>query len=354
MKAPWSQQEWQRALVYGLGLSGLAAVRLLRSRGVEVVGVDRRAAGELDLGELATDPGVELLLGREPTALPAGLDGVVVSPGVPADRPLLAAARGAGIPVIAEVELGYAFVNGPVIGITGSNGKSTTTALAGALLAASGFAVEVCGNIGRPLSACAEGEAGRMFVTELSSFQLEAIDGFHPRAAALLNVSADHLDRHADLDSYIAAKKRLFDNQSAGDIAVINADDPLVAEVAVRSRRRFFSRLRSVEDGCFLDGDRVVEATPGRPVSELFRPQRSLSSRNPQPGKRHGGGTAGSCLRCRSGSDRPDTGHILPGFLTASSWCVSWVMFSGTTTRRAPTWERPSSHWRDLPTARST
>jgi UDP-N-acetylmuramoylalanine--D-glutamate ligase len=273
MKAPWSQQEWQRALVYGLGLSGLAALRLLRSRGVEVVGVDRRGAGELDLGELTADPGVELLLGREPTTLPAGLDGVVVSPGVPADRPLLAAARGAGIPVIAEVELGYAFVNGPVIGITGSNGKSTTTALAGALLAASGFAVEVCGNIGRPLSACAEGEAGRIFVTELSSFQLEAIDGFHPRAAALLNVSADHLDRHADLDSYIAAKKRLFDNQSTGDIAVINADDPLVAEVAARSRRRFFSRLRSVEDGCFLDGDRVVEATPGRPQSELFRRQ---------------------------------------------------------------------------------
>jgi UDP-N-acetylmuramoylalanine--D-glutamate ligase len=276
MRAPWSQQEWQRALVYGLGLSGLAAVRLLRSRGVEVVGVDRRAAEELDLGELAADPDVELILGREPTALPAGLDGVVVSPGVPADRPLLTAARGAGIPVIAEVELGYAFVNGPVIGITGSNGKSTTTALTGALLAASGHVVEVCGNIGRPLSACVEGEAGRLFVTELSSFQLEAIDGFHPRAAALLNISADHLDRHDDLDRYLAAKRRLFDNLGEEDIAVINADDPLVAEVAVRSRRRFFSRLRAVEDGCFLDGDRVVEATPGRPVSELFR-RRDLS-----------------------------------------------------------------------------
>ena len=276
MKAPWSQREWHRALVYGLGLSGLAAVRLLRSRGVEVVGVDRRAASELDLGELASDPGVDLLLGQEPTELPGGLDGVVVSPGVPAERPLLAAARQAGIPVIAEVELGWAFVNGPVIGITGSNGKSTTTALTGALLRASGFAVEVCGNIGRPLSACAEGDAGRIFVTELSSFQLETIDGFHPRAAALLNISADHLDRHADLRGYIAAKTRLFDNQGEEDIAVINADDPLVAEVAVSSRRRFFSRLRAVEDGCFLDGDRVVEAAPGRPESELFR-RRDLS-----------------------------------------------------------------------------
>lgn len=273
MKAPWSQQEWHRALVYGLGLSGLAAVRLLRSRGVEVVGVDRRAAAELDLGELASDPDVELLLGREPDQLPSGLDGVVVSPGVPAERPLLAAARQAGIPVIAEVELGWAFVNGPVIGITGSNGKSTTTALTGALLRASGFAVEVCGNIGQPLSACAEGEAGRIFVTELSSFQLEAIEGFHPRAAALLNISADHLDRHTDLGAYIAAKTRLFENQGEEDIAVINADDPLVAEVAVSSRRRFFSRLRAVEDGCFLDGDRVVEAAPGRPENELFRRQ---------------------------------------------------------------------------------
>jgi UDP-N-acetylmuramoylalanine--D-glutamate ligase len=276
MRAPWSQEDWQRALVYGLGLSGLAAVELLRSKGVEVVGVDRRDADELDLSELQADPGLELLLGREPTALPAGLDGVVVSPGVPADRPLLAAARGAGIPVIAEVELGFAFVNGPVIGITGSNGKSTTTALAGALLEASGFTVEVCGNIGRPLSACAEGEAGRIFVTELSSFQLEAIDSFRPRAAALLNLSADHLDRHAGLDAYIAAKMRLFDNQGEEDIAVINADDPLVAAAAVRSRRRFFSRLRAVEDGCFLDGDRVFEATPGRPAQELFH-RRDLS-----------------------------------------------------------------------------
>ena len=272
MKVPWQGNgEWRRALVYGLGVSGCAASRLLRSRGVEVVGVDHRPRAELELGELERDPGVEFRLGSDPPELPPGVDGVVVSPGVPLDRPLLKGARAAGLPVVAEVELGFLFANGPVIGITGSNGKSTTTALTGALLEASGYRVEVCGNIGRPLSACVEGEAGRIFVTELSSFQLEAIDTFRPRAAALLNLSADHLDRHRDLDLYVAAKRALFRNQRESDVAVLNADDCRVVVVAVSARRRYFSRQRPVEDGCYLDGDSVVEVVPGGPVAEIFR-----------------------------------------------------------------------------------
>jgi UDP-N-acetylmuramoylalanine--D-glutamate ligase len=271
MKTPWSDSEWRRALVYGLGVSGRAAARLLRDRGVEVVGVDGRAAEELELGGLASDPGVELLLGADPEKLPAAVDGVVVSPGVPRERPLLAAARRAGVPVVAEVELAFPFLNGPVIGVTGSNGKSTTTALTGSVLRSAGHDVEVCGNIGVPLSACVEGAEGRVFVVELSSFQLESIDTFRPRAAALLNLSADHLDRHAGLDGYLTAKRAIFGRQREGDVAVLNADDRHLAELPVKARRREFSRLEAVRDGCFVEGDRVVETAPGEPRRELFR-----------------------------------------------------------------------------------
>ncbi len=271
MRTPWSEGDWSRVLVYGLGASGLAATLLLRARDVRVAAVDRRPGEELDLGRLGGDPGVELLLGADPEALPGSFDGVVVSPGVPPDRPLLRDARRLGVPVISEVELAFPFLNGPAVGITGSNGKSTTTALAGAVLRASGLRVEVCGNIGLPLAACVEGEAGRVFVVELSSFQLESVDTFRPRAAALLNLSADHLDRHHDFDAYRAAKERIFARQNGDDVAVLNADDPRVAAIGARARRRFFSRLRPVEDGCYMDGERVIEIAPGSEPVELFR-----------------------------------------------------------------------------------
>lgn len=261
---------WRRALVYGLGLSGRAATRLLSRRGIEVVAVDDRVADELDLGELTGLAGVDTRLGGGLDALPSGVDGVVVSPGVPPARPLLAAATASGLPILAEVELAFRYLDGPVLAITGSNGKSTTTELTGALLEASGHRVEVCGNIGRPLADCVEGPPGRTFVTELSSFQLEAIDRFHPRAAALLNLSADHLDRHLTFEVYAESKRRIFRRQTAGDVAVLNADDPLVAATVVEARRRFFSSTRPVEDGCFVDGDRVVESIPGQPSVELF------------------------------------------------------------------------------------
>jgi UDP-N-acetylmuramoylalanine--D-glutamate ligase len=269
---------WSRALVYGLGLSGLAAARLLRSRGIAVLGVDRRGPQALDLegeaaGPLAADPGVTLALGSEPEQLPEGIDGVVVSPGVPLDRPLLAAARRRGLPILAEVELAWRFLDGPLVGVTGSNGKSTTTALTGELLEADGRRVEVCGNIGVPLSSRVDGEPGRIFVTELSSFQLESISTLKPRAAAWLNLSPDHLDRHADLERYARAKSALFAAQDEDDVAVLNADDPYVAAAATRARRRLFSRRRRVEDGCYVDGDRVVEVSPGREAVELFSRQ---------------------------------------------------------------------------------
>jgi UDP-N-acetylmuramoylalanine--D-glutamate ligase len=263
-------ENWHRALVYGLGISGKAAARLLRSRGIEVVGVDRRGVEDLDLGELANDPGVELHLGREPEVLPSGIDAVVISPGVPPAQPLLKAARQAGLPVVAEIELASWYLNGPIIGITGSNGKSTTTALTGELLRASGFDVEVCGNIGLPLSACVEGEAGRIFVTELSSFQLEGIDGLRPQAAALLNLADDHLDWHGGQKGYFAAKAAIFRNQTSDDAAVLNADDSRVVNLDTASHPRVFSRQAPVVDGCYVEGDIVVEVAPGEAAKPLF------------------------------------------------------------------------------------
>jgi UDP-N-acetylmuramoylalanine--D-glutamate ligase len=260
----------RRAYVLGLGLSGGAAARLLASRGVEVVGSDRRPAAALELGGLADAPGVELRCGVEESELPAGVEAVVVSPGVALDHPLLAAARAAGLPVVAEVELAFAFLEGPVVAVTGSNGKSTTTAMTGALLAHAGIPVEVCGNIGLPLAAVVDGAAGRTFVVELSSFQLETIDRFRPRAAALLNLSPDHLDRHRDLAGYLAAKQRIFARQTRDDVAVLNADEPEVAASPTAARRRSFSLSTPVADGCRLEEGRVVERAPGASARQLF------------------------------------------------------------------------------------
>ncbi len=269
----WIYGEWSRALVYGLGVSGCAAARLLLGRGVQVAAVDRRNREEIDLAGLADRAGLELFLGQEPEELPPGIEGVVVSPGVPPDRPLLRAARRAGLPVISEVELAFPLLKGPVIGITGTNGKSTTTELTGAILRAAGHRVEVCGNIGEPISGRAEGPEGRVFVVELSSFQLENLSTFRPQTAALLNLSEDHLDRYESFEAYAAAKLHLFQNQESEDVAVLNADDASVVSRAekLRARHRFFSRLGEVEDGCFFEDGEVVEAIPGEAPVSLFR-----------------------------------------------------------------------------------
>lgn len=270
MKTTVRGLDWKRALVYGLGASGVAATRLLRAHGIEVVGVDRRPHQELGLDDLEQDSAIELRVGQEPDRLPTRLDGIVVSPGVPMDRPVINAARHEGLPVIAEVELGYRYAAGPIIGITGSNGKSTTTAMTGALLSGAGISAVVCGNIGVPLSAVVGSPERRVYVAELSSFQLESIDTFRPRAAALLNLSDDHLDRHRDTHRYLAAKAAIFRNQRGDDIAVLNADDAKVGRLVTQGRRRLFSRRGPVPDGCYLDGELVVAVDARRGRRVLF------------------------------------------------------------------------------------
>ncbi len=188
-------------------------------------------------------------------------------------RPLLADARRRGVPVIAEVELAFPFLSGTVVAITGSNGKSTTTALTGAMLRAAGLTVEVCGNIGEPLSGLVDGPPGRVFVVEMSSFQIEGIVTFAPQVAALLNIAEDHLDRYPSFGHYAAAKRALFREMGPEGVAVLNADDPETLKVETRARRRLFSRLSQVEDGCHIGGDagdRVLEVQPGGSAVELF------------------------------------------------------------------------------------
>ncbi len=311
MNSPWSDHPWRRVGVYGLGISGRAAVQLLRRQNVEVVAYDDRAAKEIDLSDLAQDAGVEFRLGSEFGNLEKGdleaLDGFVISPGVSPDRPLFEAARRRGVPIIAEVELAFALLDGEVIGITGSNGKSTTTALAGAMLEAAGRQVEVCGNIGDALSSRV-GPSGkdRLFVVELSSFQLEAVDRFRPESAALLNISPDHLDRHFDLESYLGVKAAIFARQQASDLAVLNADDPRVAPLEVAAHRRFFSSQQTVEDGCYVSGDQVLEASPGREPQELFR-----RSDVPLPGPHNLENAMAAALLARAHGAEPS--HVASG-----------------------------------------
>ncbi len=268
MLTPWSSRPWRRVAVVGMGISGRAAASLLLHRGVEVIGFDRRAAEELDLGPLGEAPGLSLR--ADSAELPAALDAVVVSPGVPNGHPFLGAARRADLPVIAEVELAFPLLDGPVVAITGSNGKSTTTGMTGAMLEAAGRSVEVCGNIGRALSSVVEGDPGRIFVVELSSFQLENTRTFRPRAAALLNLASDHLDRHGSLEEYGRLKASLFQAQQDEDLAVLNAGDTWVAAVEPPARRRFFHSAAPVADGCWIHEDQVLEMRPGLDRPELL------------------------------------------------------------------------------------
>jgi UDP-N-acetylmuramoylalanine--D-glutamate ligase len=233
-----------RTLVLGLARSGRAAAAALARRGVPVVAADR--SPDADAGRLA-DLGVELRLGTEEEALLAGVDLVVKSPGVPEQSPLVAAARAAEIPLWSEVELGYRLLpaGARLIGVTGTNGKTTTTELLGAMLRAAGERVEVAGNVGRALTDAAEAaEEDSWVVCELSSFQLEDVHTLSCDVAVLLNLEPDHLDRHGTFDAYRAAKLRIFERARAKvvprDLGIdgieFSADDPLPAEPRIPGR----------------------------------------------------------------------------------------------------------------------
>jgi UDP-N-acetylmuramoylalanine--D-glutamate ligase len=265
----------RRVAVVGLAKSGIAAARLLAAAGADVRGTDAKPVASLSSEALALRrDGVSLVDG------PGALDGaelVVVSPGVPVDAAQLAPARARLVPVIGELELAWRAMEAETIAITGTNGKTTTTALTGALLAEQPRPVFVGGNIGTPLAERAlDFPAAGLVVAEVSSFQLETIEAFQPRVAAVLNVTPDHLDRHHSFAGYVDAKARIFLNQTAQDCAVLNADDEATRELAGRTRARvlWFSRQRVLDYGVSVHEGWVVARLNGHadricPLTEI-------------------------------------------------------------------------------------
>ncbi|MDR0311453.1 MAG: UDP-N-acetylmuramoyl-L-alanine--D-glutamate ligase [Acidobacteriota bacterium] len=266
-------------LVAGAGRSGIAAARFLLGRGARVVLSDSKTREALepavsDLLESAADSSGELTLelGGNRRESFAAADLVVVSPGMPLSLPFFEISRKAGIPVIAEIELAYRHLKGKIIGITGSNGKTTTTTLTAELLTGAGIKARAAGNIGTPLIQFVDGSTPEdVYVVELSSFQLEAIAAFRPFAATLLNLTPDHMDRYDGFEEYVAAKARIFMNQAAGDFAVLNADDQQTASIinSVRVRPLFFSRTGEIPAGVFIRNRRVIFHN-GKSEKELF------------------------------------------------------------------------------------
>jgi UDP-N-acetylmuramoylalanine--D-glutamate ligase len=251
----------KRVLVVGLARTGVATALFCAHCGAVVTATESRT--ETEIGECAAKlrhAGVTLELGghQERTFLQQDL--IIPSPGVPADFPSLLAARAIGIPVWSEIELAYRFLQGTLIGITGSNGKTTTTALVEHILKAAAFPTMLAGNIGTPLISCVENtKRNTITVVELSSFQLELIETFRPDISLFLNLTPDHLDRHRSMNNYGAAKARIFENQTEEDTAILNADDRAVTPYAPSWPRVYwFSRKQRVAQGAYIHGEDLV------------------------------------------------------------------------------------------------
>jgi UDP-N-acetylmuramoylalanine--D-glutamate ligase len=253
-------------LVVGLARSGCAAVRLLSSRGEEVTGVD---SGHPEAAAGLVGDGVEVLLDTSGLAQLDGIQTVVKSPGVPREAPVIAAALERGLDVIGELELAWRSIPNRFLAVTGTNGKTTTVELLGHVYRTAGEPVALAGNVGAPLSSLAGAvDPAAMVVCEASSFQLEDTSHFAPECAVFLNLAPDHLDRHADLGSYLAAKLRIFANQGNDDVAIYNADDPALAgtDLGGCARRIAFCRgaapeceVALAEGTIFYDGEPLLD-----------------------------------------------------------------------------------------------
>ncbi|HEX3660507.1 MAG TPA: UDP-N-acetylmuramoyl-L-alanine--D-glutamate ligase [Acidobacteriaceae bacterium] len=246
----------KKVLVVGLGKSGLAAALFLRHRGAQVTVSDVRSAEALakEIPALV-DEGIAVEAGGHGLLTFRRQDLIVVSPGVPVDTPELVQVRKFGLPIIGELELAAHYLRGNVLAITGSNGKTTTTSLCGEILEAAKLPTQVGGNIGVPVIALVDqSQENGWSVLEVSSFQLETTDIFHPRIAVILNITPDHLDRHGTFENYAAAKERIFARQTAEDALVLNADDDVTAGAAARAPSQvfWFSRKRIVRQGAFV------------------------------------------------------------------------------------------------------
>ena len=268
----------KRILVVGLGKSGVASALFLASRGARVTVSDAKREDKLrDQIPALLERGLTVETGKHGERTFREQDLIVASPGVPNDLPPLHAARQRGIPVIGEIELTARYLEGKIVAITGSNGKTTTTTLVGEIIASGGRKTLVGGNIGTPAITFVEQSSPDTWVVlEISSFQLETIERFRPHIAAVLNITPDHLDRHGSMEKYIAAKTRIFENQTAGDYAVLNADQEATRRLAsgLKSQVLWFSRdegsRKDIERGAYVrdgaivfrDGERLTEIMP--------------------------------------------------------------------------------------------
>src|SRR3984885_13694629 len=270
----------KRVLVVGLGKSGLSAAMFLRAQGARVTVSDSRSAvalakeipALLEAGIMVESGGHGLLTFRRQEL-------IVVSPGVPMDTPEVKQVVAFGLPVIGELELASRYLQGRVVAITGSNGKTTTTTLVGKIFADAGVPTLVGGNIGLPvIDLVAQSTAETVSVLEVSSFQLETVEEFHPRIAVVLNITPDHLDRHGSFENYAAMKTRITENQTAEDFLVLNGEDKPTQMVAAKTKAQvyWFSARRPVKQGAFVHGESIAwipregaAAEPVLPVAEI-------------------------------------------------------------------------------------
>lgn len=297
----------ERILIIGMARSGFGAARLCVREGARVTCLDLKQPmnESVPVGELES-AGVRFIWGPHPLEILEATDRIVKSPGVRGEIPFLETARRRGIPIWSELELASRFAQGPILGITGTNGKSTSTAWAGDMLARCGRAHETVGNIGRPISeGVLEGVAGGVLVTEISSFQLEDIEAFHPSAAAILNLTPDHLDRHGDLASYREAKMRIFKNQTPDDIAIVGEQNDIADEIRARYRPQLLRfRLQDAgEEGTFRREERLGRRFRGRETILCRSDQLSL------PGP-HNVANALAALALVAPLDLPDEGLV--------------------------------------------
>lgn len=263
---PGFDLQGKRVLVVGLARTGVATSLFSAGYGASVTATDEKPEAELaETAARLRAVGVQLELGAHSLAAFLEQDLIVVSPGVPAKLPPLELARARGIPVWSEIELAWRFLRGKLVAITGSNGKTTTTSLVAHILKTAGIATLVGGNIGVPLLALVESSTdASVTVAEISSFQLESIQEFHPEIGVMLNLTPDHLERHESFEAYAAAKMRMFENQLERDAAVLNADD---AEITKRMPARphiyWFSRRKRVAEGAFVRDDDIIFRADG-------------------------------------------------------------------------------------------
>lgn len=257
----------KNVLIVGLARSGVSAANLLYKLGANVTVTDEKGEEALSDNVKKLEKDISLKLNGHDSVNIKEIDITIISPGVPWDSPFLNKIREKGIRIMSEVEFAFQHINAPLIVITGTNGKTTTTTLTGEMLKRGGKKVFVGGNIGNPL--CEEvlnGGKSEIVLSEISTFQTEGIETFKPYISAILNITPDHLDRHKNMDEYIELKKRVFINQDENDYMVLNLDDEITAGFSTegRGKKIFFSRLKEVENGAFVRGDKIIFKNEGR------------------------------------------------------------------------------------------